>query len=294
VSTIPLSYQPPYDWAAMLGWLAPRSTPGVEAVTDGCYSRSVRLGEHRGTVAVRADLDAPILRVELSPSLTPAHEPLIARLRQLFDLDAEPSIIREHFARDSWLGPLVERRPGLRVPGAMDGFELAVRAVLGQQVSVRGASTLAGRLAALLGEPLAPDLMTEGVGRLPVTAARMAEATEARVAGIGIPLARARTLVALARAVAGGGLDLTPGAEVERTRFALMELPGVGDWTAEYVLMRAVRWPDAFPAGDLGLRKAAGGIGAAELRRRAERWRPWRAYAAAHLWRTLADSADPA
>jgi AraC family transcriptional regulator of adaptative response / DNA-3-methyladenine glycosylase II len=294
LSTISLSYRPPYDWAAMLGWLAPRSTPGVEAVADGCYRRSVRLGEHRGTVAVRADLDAPALQVELSPSLAPAREPLVARIRQLLDLDADPEIVRRHFARDPWIGPLVERRPGLRVPGAMDGFELAVRAVLGQQVSVRGASTLAGRLAALLGEPLPPDVLAEGVAWLPVTPARLAEAREATVAGIGVPLARARTLVALAQAVAGGGLDLAPGAQVERTRFALMELPGVGDWTAEYVLMRAVRWPDAFPAGDLGLRKAAGGIGAPELRRRAEAWRPWRSYAAAHLWRSLADPAGPA
>jgi AraC family transcriptional regulator of adaptative response / DNA-3-methyladenine glycosylase II len=171
----------------------------------------------------------------------------------------------------------------------MDGFELALRAVLGQQVSVRGASTLAGRLAALLGEPLAPELADESLMRLPVTAERLAEADEPTVAAIGIPRARARTVIALARAVAAGQLDLAPGADIARTKAALLELPGIGEWTAEYVLMRAVRWPDAFPAGDLGLRKAAGGVSAAELRRRAEAWRPWRSYAAAHLWQSLKD-----
>jgi AraC family transcriptional regulator of adaptative response / DNA-3-methyladenine glycosylase II len=184
---------------------------------------------------------------------------------------------------------LVERRTGLRVAGAVDGFELALRAVLGQQVSVRGASTLAGRLAALLGERLAPELADAALTRLPVTAERLAEASESRVAGVGVPRARARTMIALARAVAEGGLELAPGADVARVRAELLAIPGIGEWTAEYVLMRAVRWPDAFPAGDLGLRKAAGGVGAAELRRRAERWRPRRSYAAAHLWQSLSD-----
>jgi AraC family transcriptional regulator of adaptative response / DNA-3-methyladenine glycosylase II len=173
----------------------------------------------------------------------------------------------------------------------MDGFELALRAVLGQQVSVRGASTLAGRLAALLGEPLAPEAVgsSDGLVRLPVTADRLAEAGAAQVVGIGLPRSRARTVIGLARAVSAGRLDLTPGADIERTRAELRGIPGVGEWTADYVLMRALRWPDAFPAGDLGLRKAAGGITAAELRRRAEAWRPWRSYAAAHLWQSLAD-----
>ena len=273
----------------MLGWLVPRGTPGVELVTDGRYRRAVRVGDHRGVVTVGAEPKASALSVELSPSLLPALVPLLTRLRRLFDLDADPAIVGEHLAQDPWIGSLVERRPGLRVAGAMDGFELALRAVLGQQVSVRGASTLAGRLATLLGEPLAPELADDAIVRLPVTAERLAEAGESKVAGIGLPRVRARTVIALARAVAGGRLDLAPGADIARTRSALMELPGVGEWTTEYVLMRAIRWPDAFPAGDLGLRKAAGGISAAQLRRRAEAWRPWRSYAAAHLWQSLTD-----
>ncbi len=287
-----LSYRPAYDWPAMLAWLAPRATPGVEVVADGRYQRTVGLGEHRGIVAVSADRATPALRVELSAPLVPALVPLLTRLRRLFDLDAEPAVVEEPLGGDPWLAALVRRRPGLRVAGAMDGFELALRAVLGQQVSVRGASTLAGRLAVLVGEPLALEPAggpPPALDRLAVTADRLAQASEASVAGIGLPRSRARTVVALARAVASGRLDLAPGAELGRVRAGLREIPGVGEWTAEYVLMRALRWPDAFPAGDLGLRKAAGGITAAALRRRAEAWRPWRAYAAAHLWQSLAD-----
>ena len=284
-----LSYRPPYDWPAMLGWLVPRRTPGVELVADGRYRRAVRIGEHCGVITVGPEPKASALRVELSPSLLPALVPLLTRVRRLFDLDADPAIVREHLAEDPRLGSLVKRRPGLRVAGAIDGFELALRAVLGQQVSVPGASTLAGRLVAILGEPLTPELADDTLARLPVTAERLAQAGESKVAGIGLPKARARTVIALAQAVAAGRLDLAPGADIARTRSTLMELPGVGEWTTEYVLMRAIRWPDAFPAGDLGLRKAAGGISAAQLRRRAEAWRPWRSYAAAHLWQSLTD-----
>jgi AraC family transcriptional regulator of adaptative response / DNA-3-methyladenine glycosylase II len=229
------------------------------------------------------------LEVELSPMLVPALVPLLTRLRRLLDLDADPATIGSALGRDPWLAPLLERRPGLRVPGAFDGFELALRTILGQQVSVRGASTLAGRLAQRLGEPLPPDLAAERLGRLPVTAERLADASETEVAGIGVPRARARTMIALARAAAERRIDLSPGADVTATRRALLGMPGIGEWTADYVLMRALRWPDAFPAGDLGLRKAAGGIAAAKLRQHAEAWRPWRAYAAQHLWQSLSD-----
>jgi AraC family transcriptional regulator of adaptative response / DNA-3-methyladenine glycosylase II len=284
-----LSYRPPYDWTAVLAWLRPRVTPGVEAVVGDRYQRTVRIAEHAGLVSVGAGPTGPGLEVELSPSLLPVLVPLLTRLRRLLDLDADPAAVREHLGRDRLLAALVKRHPGIRVPGAMEGFDAALRAVLGQQVSVRAASTLAGRLAALLGEPLGPELAAQSLSRFPVTAARLADASEAAVAGIGLPRTRARTAIALARAVAENRIDLAPGAEIARTRAALLEIPGIGEWTAEYILLRAVRWPDAFPAGDLGLRKAAGGISEAALRRRAEPWRPWRSYAAAHLWQSLQD-----
>jgi AraC family transcriptional regulator of adaptative response / DNA-3-methyladenine glycosylase II len=284
-----LSYRPPYDWSAMLGWLTSRATPSVEEVAGGRYRRAVRIGGYVGVVSVGAAPRGAALEVELSPMLLPALVPLLTRLRRLLDLDADPATIGSALGRDPWLAPLLERRPGLRVPGAFDGFELALRTILGQQVSVRGASTLAGRLAQRLGEPLPPDLAAERLGRLPVTAERLADASETEVAGIGVPRARARTMIALARAAAERRIDLSPGADVTATRRALLGMPGIGEWTADYVLMRALRWPDAFPAGDLGLRKAAGGIAAAKLRQHAEAWRPWRAYAAQHLWQSLSD-----
>jgi AraC family transcriptional regulator of adaptative response / DNA-3-methyladenine glycosylase II len=181
------------------------------------------------------------------------------------------------------LAPLIRRHPGLRVAGATDRFELALRAVLGQQVSVAAASTFSGRLAALMGEAVigAPA----GLTRLNVTAEQVAEARPSKVAQIGLTRARAETAVALATAVVGGLLqdDSDPEAQIA----ALREIKGIGDWTASYIAMRALRWPDAFPSGDLGLRKAAGGLTAKELRAVAERWRPYRAYAAMHLWASL-------
>jgi AraC family transcriptional regulator of adaptative response / DNA-3-methyladenine glycosylase II len=193
---------------------------------------------------------------------------------------------------------LIARRPGLRLPGTMDRFELAVRAVLGQQVSVAGANTIAGRLVHLVGAPIprgggtAPAMLTH----LPVAAERLAATRPSRVAGIGIPRARAACLVSLARTVADGELpELAgdgPAADPEGFIGRFTALPGIGAWTAEYVAMRALGWRDAFPAGDLGLRKAMGGMTEAALRGAAERWRPWRAYAAQHLWASLGDGAN--
>lgn len=296
-SSLSLIYRPPFDWGAMLAYLASRATPGVEAVTaggKGRYWRSVRLDGHHGYLAVGRAARAPALRVEISAALAPVRATLRARLRRLFDLDAEPLTVGAHLAADRMLAPLVALRPGLPVPGAVDGFELALRAILGQQVSVRGATTLSGRLAALIAEPL-PDSPTETLAYLPVAAERVAQASIASVMGIGLTRARAECIVTLARSVAGGEWpELSSGeyaddpAEFVR-RFAT--LPGIGVWTAQYVAMRAIGWPDAFPEGDLGLRKAMGGLTPARLRARAERWRPWRAYAAQHLWAGLADQA---
>jgi AraC family transcriptional regulator, regulatory protein of adaptative response / DNA-3-methyladenine glycosylase II len=277
----------------MLGYLAARGTPGIEAVdAGGRYWRSIRLHGHAGYIAAGPAAGGQILEVELSDALLPVLVSLQARLRRLFDLDADPGAVVEHLGGDPVLGPMVARRPGLRVPGAVDGFELALRAVLGQQVTVRGATTLAGRLARLLAEPLpgAPP----AIARLPISAERLAGASLASVAGIGLPRARAECILALARAVAGGELpELSndgPDPEPAPFRQRLRALPGLGAWTAEYVVMRSLHWPDAFPDGDVGLRKAMGGLSPARLRAAAEAWRPWRAYAAHHLWASLGDA----
>jgi AraC family transcriptional regulator of adaptative response / DNA-3-methyladenine glycosylase II len=277
----------------MLAHLTARATPGVEVVTDGGgYRRMMSIGGNAGAVTVHPapGRDVHALRVELAPSLLPALAPLLARLRQLFDLDADPRAIASHLRRDAMLAPLVARRPGLRVAGAADAFELALRAVLGQQVTVRGATTLAGRVARLVAEP-APPSDSQGLTHLPVTAARLAEARLSSLTGIGLTRARAECVLALARAVADGTLPELAGDDRchDPASFVrrFVALPGIGPWTAEYVAMRALRWPDAFPAGDLGLRKAVGGLTPAKLRAASEPWRPWRAYAAQHLWASL-------
>lgn len=288
-TAIDLPYRSPLDWRSLLAYFSARLTPSLETGTPGGggrYARTVHLLGHAGHIQVGAAPGTDSLTVEISASLLPVSTPLAARLRQAFDLDAEPDAIARHLASSPTLAPLVAARPGLRVPGALDGFELAVRTVLGQQVSVRGASTLAGRLAAALGEML-PEAPV-GLTHLPVTADRLAAAEIEEIAAIGLPRARAACLSALAKAVVRGDLpELSQGAEAKDIpdfirRFT--SLPGIGPWTAAYVAMRALRWMDAFPDGDLGLRAAMGGMSADQLRAAAEPWRPWRAYAAQHLW----------
>jgi AraC family transcriptional regulator of adaptative response / DNA-3-methyladenine glycosylase II len=232
------------------------------------------------------------LIVQVSGSLLPVLAPVTHRLRELFDLDADPACIAEVLASDERLAAEVAAAPGLRMPGAWDRFELALRAVLGQQISVVGASTLAGRMAHRFGPPVATPF--DGLGRAAPTAAILAETSAAEIAAIGMPRARAAAIRGLARFAADGGLEMAPGTSCEDAVAMLDALPGIGPWTAHYIAMRALRCADAFPAGDLGLRKAwallDGGTmlptGVA-LERRAEAWRPWRAYAAATLWHAL-------
>ncbi len=279
---LPLAHRPPFDWAAMVAYLSARAIPGIEAVIlsgAGQYWRSVRLHGYQGYIVIAYNA-APreTIQLGISATLLPALVPLLARVRRLLDLDADPVLIAAHLAGDPLLAPLVARRPGLRMPGAVDGFELALRAVLGQQVTVRWASTLAGRLAEFLAEPLlvaardgSPSVP---ITRLPLEAGLLAEASIESLTSIGLPRARAHCIRALAQAVAAGELPelesdvpiRDPDTAVRRLR----EIPGIGDWTASYIVMRALGWPDAFPEGDLGLRKAMGGLSAARLRAAAE------------------------
>ena len=286
-----LDYESPFEWRVLLDYLAARATPGIEAVRGEDYWRTVRVDGCRGIVGISHDAHRRALRVWHTTSLEPVRAQLLAMLRRLFDLDTDTRPIADHLARDPRLAPLVRHRPGVRLPGAANGFELAVRAILGQQVSVRGASTLAGRLAATIGEPLAPslelptDMHDLALTHLAPTAARLADATVDEIARIGLPRARASTLMHVARAMADGRLgDLAPGPDAEEVAGRLLELPGIGPWTSQYIALRALRLQDAFPDSDLGLRRAMGGISAIALRRAAERWRPWRGYAAIHLW----------
>jgi AraC family transcriptional regulator of adaptative response / DNA-3-methyladenine glycosylase II len=276
-----LPHTTPYHWPALLAFLAARAVPGVEEVVDGEYRRTFAHDGVHGSVAVRAAPGGGALVASISVSRVAALAPVVGRLRRLLDVDADAGAIDEHLARDPALAPLVAARPGLRVPGAWDPFELAVRAVLGQQISVAAARTIAGRIAAAFGERV------PGAGIAFPGAARLAGA---RLEGLGLTRARAAALAGLARAAADDPLLLVPRGDLEEDVARLTALPGIGRWTAQYVAMRALREPDAFPEADLGLLRARSlaidGVrpSAAALLRRAEAWRPWRAYAALHLW----------
>lgn len=280
-----LDFRAPWDGDALFTFLRARAIPGVEHVTDAEYRRTVRIGKSSGWLAVRRDPKRDAVIVEVSHSLCGSLMDLASRVRVLFDLDALPAPIGKHLGRDRVLAASLRKHPGLRVPGAFDGFETAVRAILGQQVTVAGATTLSGRLAAAFGDPVRTP-HAELTRTFP-PASRIASASEAQIAAIGLPCARAASLRAMAAAVASGTIRLESGADPESTMAALIALPGIGPWTAQYLAMRALAWPDAFPAGDLGLRKALGGASAAAIEAKAESWRPWRAYAALHLWNTL-------
>jgi AraC family transcriptional regulator of adaptative response / DNA-3-methyladenine glycosylase II len=280
-----LPFSGAYDWTAMIDFLAARAIPGVELVAGGAYHRTFVLDAASGTIAVRPVEGATHLVATIHTSDVKALGTIVARLRRLFDLDADSAAIDEHLAADPVLKRRVLARPGLRVPGAWDPFELAVRAVLGQQVSVRAATTFSGRLVTALGRPLPNAPSGAGPRVLFPTPAAIAKAD---LAGIGLTRARAATLRALAGAVAEDAGLLRSHETLDDTIAALCELPGIGPWTAQYIAMRALREPDAFPASDLGLLRAmetkTGRPTPAALGARAEAWRPWRAYAALHLW----------
>ncbi len=304
-----LACREPFDGESLLGFLAARAIPGVEQVTGGTYARTIRTSAGAGVIELAPGPPGQghvLLRVRLT-GLGGVGQ-VVSRCRQLFDLDADPAAIGSALASDRILAPLVHARPGLRIPGAYDGFELAVRAVLGQQVSVPAARTFAARLAArygsLLDTPdhdglppgrtgprghdrgLGPQGDARAAGGHPVPPARLfpgpAQLADADLSGLGLTTSRQATLRTLAGAMATGRLDLDPGTDPAQAAARLGELPGIGPWTVSYILMRAVRDPDAFPETDLGLRRAIERLGCPPAR--ATRWRPWRAYAALHLW----------
>lgn len=285
--TVRLPFRAPLDGAGLLAFLSVRAVPGVEAVTaDGTYHRTLRLPRGAGVVTVHLPVGPDERHVVIALRLDDLRDlgAAVERTRRLLDLDADPVAVSEQLGADALLAPLVAAAPGHRVPGTVDGAELAVRAVLGQQVSVAGARTLAGRLVAAAGRPL-----DEPVGTL-THVFPAPEALGDGLAAVGLPESRKRALRHLAEALAGD-LVLDPGADRPDTEARLLALPGIGPWTASYIAMRALADPDAFLAGDLGVRHALAGLGVAgdpaSASTLAERWRPWRAYALQHLWASL-------
>ncbi|MEO7717304.1 MAG: DNA-3-methyladenine glycosylase [Capsulimonas sp.] len=271
-----LSFIPPFHWEALLAFFASHATAGVETISHGEYSRTVALSGTHGWFTAALTDSRSSLRIEASPSLSPVFPLLLSHIQQLFDLSADPTVIT------AALGSLAKGYPGLRIPGGFDPFELTVRAILGQQISVKAATTVAGRFSAAFGKPAAPPI--PGLTYYFPDAATVAALTVDQVASLGIIASRTRTIIGVAQAVASGDLSLKPGSDPIETMARMRAIPGIGEWTAQYVAMRALGWADAFPHTDLILCRALGEKNPKGVLALADQWRPWRAYAALHLW----------
>jgi AraC family transcriptional regulator of adaptative response / DNA-3-methyladenine glycosylase II len=283
-STLQLNYRPPYDWIGILDFLRTRATRNVEFVTDDSYMRTVRLGRHTGWIRISHSPEKGALLVEFTHSLTPVLPVLLGRLRSLFDLSARPDLIAAQLKKDALLKKCVLKNPGLRVPGAFDGFE-ALRAIVEQQITVKAAATIASRLAEAFGEKIEtpyPELT-----RLTPLAERLAESNINQIARLGIVSARSACILVMARVVRAGDLKLEAGENPETVIQKLVAMPGIGPWTAHYIAMRALRWPDAFPREDIAVRKNLGGVSAKQAEEMSQSWRPWRSYAVIHIWKKL-------
>lgn len=284
-----LSYVPPWNWQQFHAYFALRCLPDIEQVSADGYRRTFRIGTVSGWFALRHRPEHSALELTVSPSAVDVLPLLAARVRRMFDLDTDTGEIARHLSQDSQLAALVTRYPGLRIPTAFDPFEQAVRAIVGQQVTVKAAVTIVGRLVKRLGEAL-PAAPEDGPARLFPTPLAIAEAN---LDGIGMPGKRVATLQGFARALTDGSLALHADDGVDDLLERLCALPGIGPWTAHYIALRAFGVADAFPASDLGLLKAklwgSAGISAGALTAQAEAWRPWRAYAAMYLWQSYAE-----
>lgn len=278
-----LHYYPPYDWPSVLDFLRRRAIPGIEIVAADCYKRSIQLNGAQGTVAVEPFSGNALRAIVQFPKIS-ALPTIVARLRRIFDLAADPIAIAGHLAKDPTLAPLVKARPGLRVPGAWDGFELAIRAILGQQITVAAAVNLAGKLVAAHGERMADP--SSGLTHIFPHPDVLATAD---LTILGMPRSRAASLSAVAVAAMAGAHLFDAGRDLNKAVEQLRLIRGIGEWTAQYIALRQLREPDAFPAADIGLMRAmtkqeGRSYSSSELLDRANTWRPWRAYAAQHLW----------
>ncbi len=275
-----LAYRPPYDWPRVVAFLAARRVDGIESIEASCYRRSVSwgAGAHRaiGWLSVRASPDEGFVEVALSTSLLHAARPILQRVRETLDLDCDlVPILRALPAGTAMHGPM-------RLVGSFDGFELAVRGVVGQQISVKAARTVVARFSARFGT-LLPDAPA-GIDRVFPDAVTIAATSQSEIAAAGTNLRRAATIRTIAQRIVEGALRLDPQAPVDETIDALRAVPGIGDWTAQYIAMRALCWRDAFPAGDLAVLRALDAATPAQARAKAHAWRPWRAYAVMNLW----------
>lgn len=298
IAVLHLPYQPPFDWPRMLRFFGGRATPGVEAVEDGVYLRAIEWQGDAGTLAVTLEAGKHSLAATLAGPVSRHADALAAPLARMFDLGANPAAIKKGLGADAWFKPLLKAAPGLRVPGAWSAFELVVRTIVGQQVSVKAATTIVGRLVQRAGARIPGHAHEHTAWRFPTPAAL----ADADLSNIGMPGKRVAALQGFARAVADGAAMIDPPgqpyapAQLAALRKTLLALPGIGPWTVEYVAMRAWRDTDAWPATDLVLMQSIAArdpalLKPAQQQQRSEAWRPWRAYAALHLWNEIADRA---
>ncbi|MGY6156966.1 DNA-3-methyladenine glycosylase family protein [Paraburkholderia graminis] len=296
VATLELPYKAPFDWRRLLRFFSGRATPGVETVEDGAYRRAIEWAGDSGTLSVREHPRKRCLVASIEGPVSRHADALAGPIAKMFDLHADPKKIGAALAADPWLAPLIDAAPGLRVPGAWSGFELVVRAIVGQQISVKGATTIIGRLVQRAGERIEGHPHDNTAWRFPTPEALAA----VDLAQIGMPGKRVAALQGFAHAVATGDVPLDSAtADASGLRAALLALPGIGPWTVEYVAMRAWRDPDAWPAWDLVLMQSICArdpslVRPTQQRTRTDAWRPWRAYAAMHLWNEVADRAGAA
>ncbi len=289
--TLRLRYRPPYDWESILAHFRARAIPGVEVVDGDSYLRTIEIDGATGSVGVGHEPERQSLHVTIDFPVVRALPAIVARVRRLFDIGADIETIDAHISRDPLLAPLVAQRPGLRAPGGWDGFELAVRAILGQQISVTAARGLAGQLVARYGLPVSNgDVRHPGLTHVFPSAQRLVSAP---AIALSMPVSRQLSLKALAGAAAADPNLFRPFGTIEEAIARLRSIRGVGEWTAQYIALRALREPDAFPASDIGLLRGAAAMDGIRpspmsLLHRAESWRPWRAYAAQHLWTAYA------
>jgi len=296
VATLELPYKAPFDWPRLLRFFRGRATPGVETVEDDAYRRAIEWSGESGTLSVRRHPRKRCLVASIEGPVSRHADALAAPIAKMFDLHADPRKIGAALAADPWLAPLIEAAPGLRVPGAWSAFELVVRAIVGQQISVKGATTIIGRLVQRAGERIEGHAHENTAWRFPTPEAL----ATVDLAQIGMPGKRVAALQGFAGAVASGEVPLdSAGIDTDSLRAALLALPGIGPWTVEYVAMRAWRDPDAWPAWDLVLMQSICArdpslVRPTQQRTRTDGWRPWRAYAAMHLWNEVADRAGAA
>ena len=278
-------FRTPYDWDYIISYFQGRSAHASELVNDGVYYKTVQIGEHKGWFSVSLSEKDLHLSIDVSYSLHPIVSDMIAIIKRQFDVYADPLKINAKLETDPVLGSSVFANPGLRSPGSFDPFEMLIRVILGQRISVKAATTLMNRYVSTFGEPFETPIL--GLERLSPLPAKVAKADAGEIASLGMPYKRAETIIAVAKAFDEGRLDFSPDIDIEKLRLALGKIPGIGPWTIEYMLMRGVSWPDAFPTTDLGIQKALGTKNKEEIEAVSHTWQPYRSYATHHLWKMI-------